>query len=214
MMLNDRVRKQVKKELEGLKENVNLVVFTQKIECQFCSDTRELAEEVAGLSDRIRIHVFDFEDDEQQVKQYRIDKIPAIAVTGERDYGIRFYGIPGGYEFTSLLESIRMIGSGDPGLSDETKAFLDSLQREVHFQVFVTPTCPYCPQAVVLAHRMAFYSDQVRADMVEVTEFPQLGVKYEVQGVPRTVINESIVQEGAAPEQLIVTRLKEYDFSA
>jgi glutaredoxin-like protein len=127
---------------------------------------------------------------------------------GETDYGIRFYGIPSGYEFTSLLESILLVGSGDSELDKNTMAFLDSLDQPLHLQVFVTPSCPYCPQAVVLAHRLAFASDKVTADMVEVTEFPEMGERYNVMGVPRTVINENTYIEGAAPESMLLAKLK------
>jgi alkyl hydroperoxide reductase subunit AhpF len=74
--------------------------------------------------------------------------------------------------------------------------------------VFVTPTCPYCPGAVVLAHRMGYYSPKVKADMIEATEFPHLAMKYNVMGVPRTVINETEFQEGAAPENMIIDKIK------
>ena len=81
-------------------------------------------------------------------------------------------------------------------LSPESRAFLDGLAADVHLQVFVTPTCPYCPPAVILAQQMAFYSPRVRADMIEATEFPQLAQKYNVYGVPRTVINEKEFDRG------------------
>jgi glutaredoxin-like protein len=138
-----------------------------------------------------------------------VDKIPAVAVIGEDDYGIRFYGIPSGYEFTSLLESIRIAAAGQPDLGEETVEFLSSLSAPVHMQVFVTPTCPYCPQAVVLAHKMAAASPLVRADMVEAQEFPHLATKYQVMGVPRTVINETTHVEGAAPESMVLGKLRE-----
>jgi alkyl hydroperoxide reductase subunit AhpF len=76
-------------------------------------------------------------------------------------------------------------------------------------QVFVTPTCPYCPQSVVLAHQMAIASPMVRGDMVEATEFPQLSNKYQVMGVPRTVINETAHLEGAASESMVVDKIQE-----
>src|SRR5690606_36762162 len=79
---------------------------------------------------------------------------------------------------------------------------------DVHLQVFVTPTCPYCPRAVVLAHAMAIASDRVRADMVEATEFPHLSMKYNVMGVPRTVINDREFVEGAVPEYMLVDAIR------
>jgi len=126
-----------------------------------------------------------------------------------KDYGIHFYGIPAGYEFTSLIHDIMMVGSGDSGLSAETRQWTTGLVKPVHLQVFVTPGCPYCPQAVLLAHKLAMESDFIRADMVEATEFPHLAVKYDVMGVPRTVINEDIFVEGAVPEAALLKKVSE-----
>lgn len=208
-MLNDDVKKQVKEQFSGLKEPVELVVFTQKMECQFCADTHSLAEELGEVSELISTVVYDFEDNKKEADELGVDKIPAIVVRGkEEDYGIRFYGIPGGYEFTSLIEAIKLVSTGSHELSEETTKFLDGLEKEVHLQVFVTPTCPYCPTAVILGHRMAYYSEKVRSDMVEASEFPHLGTKYQVQGVPRTIINETEHQEGAAPEDMLVEKIK------
>jgi alkyl hydroperoxide reductase subunit AhpF len=102
-----------------------------------------------------------------------------------------------------------MVGNGQSGLSEETRKELGALETPVHFQVFVTPTCPYCPRAVLLAHQMAMENDLIRADMVEAIEFPHLSTKYEVRGVPRTVINETEHLEGAVPEQMVLAKLRQ-----
>ena len=139
-MLKDEDREEVRKQLMGLASPVRLVMFSQDSECDFCAETRELVEEIASLSDEVDAVIYDFATDRDEVDRYGIDKIPAIAVVGEKDYGVRFYGIPSGYEFVSLIEAIRMVASGQSGLSDATKEALAQLDEPVHFQVFVTPT--------------------------------------------------------------------------
>ncbi|MGQ9568161.1 MAG: protein disulfide oxidoreductase [Anaerolineae bacterium] len=186
---------------------VRLVMFTQTFACQYCKETEQIVREVADLSDKIEAEIYNFVTDAEKAKEYGVDKIPAIAVVGERDYGIRFYGIPSGYEFTSLIEDILDVSRGKTSLSDETRQALAQLTEPMHIQVFVTPTCPYCPGAVRLAHQLAMESDLVRADMVEAIEFPHLANKYQVMGVPRTVFNETVHQEGAVPEPIFVARL-------
>lgn len=208
-ILDDKVIGEVKKALQNMKKEVRLVLFTQAFECGYCKETHQLLEELSGLNPLLKLEVHQFESDREAVDEFGVDKIPAIVVMGEKDYGIRFYGIPAGYEFSSLLSAILMVSTGIIKLGDDTRAFLKSLAKPVHLQVFVTPTCPYCPQAVILAHQMAYASDKVIADMVEVSEFPHLAQKYNVQGVPRTTINENWFQEGAAPEQLIIAKIKE-----
>lgn len=199
-ILNDKVKEKVKKEFAGLKEEVKLVVFTQELECQYCRENRMLAEEVASLSEKISLEVYNFITDEEKAQEYNVDKIPAIVVMGEKDYGIRFYGLPGGYEFTSLMEAIKVVSARDSGLAPESRELVKKLTRPVHIQVFVTLTCPYCSQAVKLAHKLALESDLIRADMVESAEFPHLVSKYSVFAVPKVVINEKIQFEGALPE--------------
>jgi len=208
-LLDDDVRQQVVEFLKDLTGPVRLVVFTQDFECEYCAETRQLVEELGELSDRISVEVYDFVADKNRAEELGIDKIPAIAVIGAEDYGVRFYGIPSGYEFTSLLHAIRTVAAGEPELSERGKTMLAEIDQPVHIQVFVTPTCPYCPQAVTLAHQMAIASPHVRADMVEAMEFPHLAVKYQVMGVPRTVINETVHLEGAAPEPMVLDKVRE-----
>ncbi|MDY0296591.1 MAG: thioredoxin family protein [Acidobacteriota bacterium] len=205
--INDSLRKELQPFLAELEGEVKLVYFTQKTECRFCSETRELLTEVSGLSDKIKLEILDFQADADRAAQLGVDKIPATVVMAGEDRGIRFYGIPSGYEFSSLLDAIRMVSRADAGLSQQTRDFLDHLKNDIHLQVYVTPTCPYCPAAVTLAHRMALYSPRVTADMVEATEFPHLSQKYRVMGVPRTIINETEFLEGAAPESMLVEKI-------
>ncbi|HID53799.1 MAG TPA: glutaredoxin [Anaerolineae bacterium] len=212
-LLSEQDRETLTQEFTALETPVTLIVFTQEFECQYCRETRQIAEEVAGLSDKISLEVYDFVEDQEIAEQYNIDKIPAtIIVRGgdtPQDFGIRYYGIPSGYEFSSIIHDILMVSQGDSELLPETKEWLENLTEPVHMQVFVTPTCPYCPQAVLLAHKMALESDLVTADMVEATEFPHLSMKYSVMGVPRTVINETVHMEGAAPEPLLLAKVQE-----
>jgi glutaredoxin-like protein len=207
-MLDDKVIKELTESFKGLQSDVVIKYFTQEMECQFCKETRELLQELDKISARIKLEIFDFVKDKSEAQKYGIDRIPATVIMGDTDRGIRFYGIPAGYEFGTLVEAIKMVSNGKVDLNQESKTFLDGLKKDVHLQVFVTPTCPYCAGAVVLAHQMAVYSDRVKADMVEATEFPHLSQKYQVMGVPKTVINEKAFQEGAAPENVIIEKIK------
>ncbi len=212
-LLKEKDRDYLAEQFEALSSPVNLIVFTQEFECHYCAETRQIAEELAALSDNVTLDVYDFVADKELAEQYGVDKIPATVVTRggpqAKDYGIRYYGIPSGYEFSSLIEDIKLVASGESGLSPQTKQWAAKLQTPVHLQVFVTPTCPYCPQAVILAHQLAMENDLIQADMVEATEFPDLSMKYQVMGVPRTVINEEIHLEGAAPEPMLLARLQQ-----
>jgi len=131
---------------------------------------------------------------------YGIDKVPATVVEGQIDYGIRFYGLPSGYEFAALLEALRMASSGNSMLATSTREQLKALAKPVHIQVFVTPLCPYCVEAVQTAQQMAIESELIMTDVVEATEFPQLSQKYRVFVVPKVIINETVEFVGAVSE--------------
>lgn len=212
-LLSEQDQEHLKSEFAGLQQPVKLVVFSQEFECQYCRETRQITEEVAALSDNISLEVYDFVADKEIAEQFNIDKIPAtvVMVGGDepKDYGIRYYGIPSGYEFSSLIHDILMVGGESAELAAETKQWLADLTEPVHFQVFVTPTCPYCPPAVLMAHKMAMASELVTADMVEANEFPHLSTKYNVMGVPRTVINEDTHVEGSVPEHMLLAKMQE-----
>lgn len=208
-MLDEKIKKEVAQILANMVNPVTLKFFTQGMECDNCKHTHELLDDLITTSDKLKLEVYNFEKDTEAVQQFNIEQIPAIIVTDNKDHRIRFYGIPAGYEFSSLLNSLLLVSTGIVKLTNETKAFLDTLTKPVNLKVFVTPTCPYCPQAVILAHQMAMYSKHVHAEMIELSEFPHLAVKYNVQGVPRTTINEKWFQEGAAPEQMLVDKIKE-----
>jgi len=207
-LIKKEQQKQLKEIFKKLSNNVKLIFFTQEMECPFCKDTRELLQDLSSLSDgKISLEIYDFVNDKDKVDKYKIDKIPAVVVEGQKDYGIRFYGIPAGYEFTSLINSILIVSRGQSGLSDETKESLKKLKDPVKIQVFITLTCPYCPKAVEMAHRLAVESDLITGEMIESSEFPILIQKYNVMSVPRVIINDKVDFEGALPEKDFVENL-------
>lgn len=205
---------------ENLKDKVKIILFSEKssgsklyvpgrIECPYCQQTREILEEVVNLSELLELEVRDFLAEEILAKKYGIDKIPAILFQKDDEVlNLRFFGIPSGYEFSTLIEDIVDISRGETHLSEKTKNFLKTITKPVHIQVFVTPTCPYCPRAVRLAHQMAMENKMITADMIEAIEFPHLAEKYQVSGVPKSIINERVEVEGAVSEDIFIEYVK------
>jgi glutaredoxin-like protein len=187
-----------------LTDPVKIVVFTQEMECRFCSDTRQLVQTIAPLSDKLSVEVYDFMKDAEKAKEYCIDKIPAIALIGAKDYGVRIYGIPYGYELQTLIEGIINVskGKGRTDLSDRTKSILSEIKNPVHIEVFVTLTCPHCPAAAAVAHKLAIESPMIRSDIIETSEFPDLAMKNNIIGVPKIIVNGKVDFVGAFNEDL------------
>jgi alkyl hydroperoxide reductase subunit AhpF len=78
--------------------------------------------------------------DKEKVAEYRVDKVPATVIRDGKDYGLRYFGLPAGYEFSALLDAILSVSRGDSGLKEETRQKLQQLTQPLHLQVFVTPT--------------------------------------------------------------------------
>jgi glutaredoxin-like protein len=199
--IQEKDKEYLREEFSRMKQNVKLVCFTRKDSCQYCKMTCEILQELQELSEKISLEIYDFDQDKARVESYKIDKVPAVVIEGDKDYGIRYFGIPAGHEFGSVIENIMDLSHKKTSLNEETKQALKKLGKPLHIQVFVTPACPYCPRAVRLAHQMAIESDQVRSDMVEATEFPQLSNHYEVSAVPKIIINDVVHFEGSLPER-------------
>jgi alkyl hydroperoxide reductase subunit AhpF len=140
-ILGDEVTAQLRTEFGKLKDPVRLAVFSAALADPDSEQVKRLVEEVAALNPLLSAEPYNFVLDKEKVEALKIARIPAIAVLGaEKDYGIRMYGLPSGYEFGTLVDAILDVSSGDSGLTAETRAALGELRQPVHIQVFSTPT--------------------------------------------------------------------------
>ena len=131
----------VRKEFERINGPVKLVVFSQELVAgELCRQNEQLMKEVAELSDQITVEVLNPQIDRARAEAYGVSDVPLTVVEGARDYGIRFLGIPAGYEFSNLIDAIIATSRGEAGLSEETKATLATLPGEVEIKIFSTPT--------------------------------------------------------------------------
>ena len=140
-LISDDVAADLRTAFEKLKDPVRLAVFSQALADPESEQVRRLVEELAALEPRITATSHNFVLDTDKVAELAVQRIPAIAIMGaEKDYGIRMYGLPSGYEFGTLIEAILDVSSGDSGLTAPTREALAGLARPVHLQVFSTPT--------------------------------------------------------------------------
>jgi glutaredoxin-like protein len=147
VMLDEKIREQVRDLFKNLRHPVTICLFvsSKPERCEYCRETESLLKEVCELSGLLRVEVHDFEQDAELAAQYKVDGVPEFVLLrqeGEQeiDYGIRFKGIPSGYEFSSLVNSLVLVSQGESNLSQESRRFLGELASPVHLQVFVTPT--------------------------------------------------------------------------
>jgi glutaredoxin-like protein len=207
-LIPDDQRERIRSELaEKLASPVRVIMFTQAMECKFCTDTKQLIYELAELNDKIQAEIHDFVADAQLAQEYGVDKIPAIVIRTEKDYGIRFYGFPYGYEFQALMEALGSTSRGQTNLSEQTKQKLREIKTPIVIKVFTTLTCPHCPAAAAMAHKFAIENSLIRAEAIDASEFPDLAIKYGVMGVPKIVVNEKIEFVGALPEDMFLEQV-------
>lgn len=243
-LISDDDRQTIREHFENnLTGDVEIVMFTEPVSkiiipgrqpCETCEETEELLKEVTALSDKLSLTVHDIKNAREKAESYKIDRVPAFVLKGASRGHVRYFGIPAGYEFSTLIADLVDVSKGETGLAEETLGFLASLNDDVnvkefttnpppadirqqggsgrlspvHIKVFTTPNCPYCPPAARLAHQMAVESEYVTADVIEATEFPDLARRYGVRGVPKIVINDSVEFVGALPEAQFLIHVK------
>ena len=172
----------------------------RQLRVQRCELSRAERLPLAEQWGQLSVEEYNFLLERDEAAKYGIGRVPAIAVLGARDHGIRFFGMPSGYESMSLLDAILLVSKGDSGLLEGSRAMLASLESSLTLQLFVTPTWPHCPRAVSLANRMALESTKVTSIVVGANEFPDLVRKYQVSRVPKTMVDEKVEILGARPE--------------
>jgi alkyl hydroperoxide reductase subunit AhpF len=139
--LNAQTQAEIRKHFATLRDPVKLVVFSQSLEAaDLCAQNEQLVREVADLSDKISVELLNLAIDRERAAVYGVDVVPAIVVEGVRDYGLRFLGVPAGYEFGNLIDAIGIASTGETALSEDTKTALAGLESDVDIKVFSTPT--------------------------------------------------------------------------
>ncbi|AEH51272.1 protein disulfide oxidoreductase [Pseudothermotoga thermarum] len=196
---------------EQLKDKVKILLFVDDAtECEYCDLTNQVLNELASIDNRIEVTTYHIKRDKEVAQRYNIDKTPAIVMLDKNgnDTRIRFFGIPSGHEFSTLLQDIVAVSTGKPVLFNQKQIEeIKSINKPVNIKVFVTPTCPYCPKAVLLAHMAALVNPNIVGEMIEANEFPELSIRYGIASVPHTFINDKVDFIGAYPEGAFIREL-------
>ncbi|MCS7307043.1 MAG: thioredoxin family protein [Aquificaceae bacterium] len=203
MLLNLEVRSQLRDIFsKEMKEPVNLKLFTQAIGCETCGVAEDLLKELVNIEpEKIKLEVYSPVIDREVSQKYGIERVPTLVIEGDRDYGIRYLGLPAGLEFTTLVQGVVQVSKREPKLSDKTIELLKTIDIPMEIMVFVTTSCGYCPAAAITAMNFAIASDNIRAIIVDASENTDLAQIYQVVGVPKIVINKGVAEfVGAQPE--------------
>lgn len=187
----------VEAKFSQLEHDVKLVFFTREAPITLCQQARSLFKCVASVTSKIGYEEYNFAINGEKAREYGIFGVPALAMIGEKDYGIRYYGCPTGLEVPNFLEDIVKVSRGKTNLAPEIVSRIQALDRDVHLKVFLSDVCPYSQLAAKLALQLAIASDRIRVDIIDATEFMDEAEHYNVRGIPMTVVNETRCFYGA-----------------
>ena len=177
------------------------------IGCDTCPPTRRALEQIVESHPGVTLEKLNLVLDKERAAAHGVDRVPVVIVSAPDRDRIRYYGAPLGSELPTLIEAVEMTASGETTLSEHTRAALKTLTKPVTLQVFFTPTCVYCPQMISLANRLAVESPFVSSVAIDATEYPDLVRRYNVNGVPKTIISDGCEILGAASEEAVVAAI-------
>ena len=205
-LIPDDARQMIAERLNAFKDTVNVEVYTKDgTHDDFNAVSVGLVSELAEISKKISPKFYKIGD--ERAKEMKVGRTPTILIAPEK-YKIRYTGAPAGEEGRSFMQIIEQVSFADSMLTPKTKARLNTLKDPRHIQVFVTPTCPYCPGEVINAFSVAMERpDLVSAECVESMENVDLARKYSVGSVPHTVVNGVTISKGLQPENRFVEGL-------
>ncbi|MDZ7801203.1 MAG: thioredoxin family protein [Trueperaceae bacterium] len=211
--LNEEIQAQVRPLLEELTNPVEMKVYTGgkvvvpgRDATGHQEETLGLLREVAELSDNVTVTEAPLAGDEEALAA-GITRAPTIVFRrqGEDRTNLRFVGLPSGYEFTTVLEALRLVAS-----DDDSDDLVGDLNDPLLLQTFVTPSCPHCPRAVLTAFELALANDKLVAEGIEASEFPVLSQQFRISSVPDTIIGQSANARvlGAQPKRQFVDAIR------
>ncbi|MEP0813162.1 MAG: thioredoxin family protein [bacterium] len=203
-ILPEEVKKDVETILTKLSGSVRMMLFVDE-NCDTCVLNERLYMEVVEASPKLQLSIHDLGEERGLAAKYGVDVAPTLVVTDEvGEKAVLFTGTPHGHEFSSLLDGMLAMSGSGTKLTGEIVKKIEAAGRTVTVQVFVSPTCPYCPMALKAAFPLAAATPKVRVQMIQATEFPEWAARKRVMGVPKLVVDDRIEIEGAVPTAKLV----------
>ncbi|MEJ2253800.1 MAG: FAD-dependent oxidoreductase [Nitrospirota bacterium] len=199
-ILTAEMREQLKQSFALLKEPVTLMLFTREgVNDQYNDILRELLREISSMEERIRLEEHSVGDEAS--RRYGVERSPTLLVS-PGTYDIRFTGAPLGEEGSTLLGAVVMASTGRGEMAEDSRKRLQRTKEKRRVRVFVSPTCPYCPQQATYALAAAVERpDLVSAEVVEIYENRDLAEKFGALSVPKTFINDRETSSGLESEE-------------
>lgn len=209
-LFNEDLQAQLKEVFAEMKEEITLALFTDKNGCDTCVETKSFMEEIAEISERIHLKIYDISDDEAVAKAYNVERVPATVFLNHKEAyeGVKFYGIPAGHEINSFVSAVLEVSGAGEEAPEELLERLGQIKKPVNIKVFTTLGCPHCPGAVQKAHKLALLSPMIEGEMIEAETFGELSDQFNVSSVPKIVINDKYEFVGNQPIEAFLKEIE------
>ena len=208
------IERELRKTFDGMKNRIPLLLFTSPGKNEpFNEATRQTIRGIRQLTDKVDLLEFDLSH--KMARKWNADRSPTLLFDPER-YHIRWLGAPAGEEVRTFVQALIMMGQGMTSLQPQARKILDKIEGPRNIKIFVSPTCPYCPQQAVNALMAAIEKPEtVSLEIIDILANADLADEYSAQSVPQTFADELLIAQGAQPEELFMLsldRLEEQSF--
>ncbi|MEW6713463.1 MAG: FAD-dependent oxidoreductase [Nitrospirota bacterium] len=207
-LINEDIKRSLREAFKQLKDTVLIEVYTQAgMNEPFNEAAVSLLKVMPELTDKIKVNFYRLKDD--HARKRGIERSPTILIAPDK-YNIRYTGAPAGEEAGSFVLSLIMASTGRNFISDDSRKRLERLTEKRKVRVFVSPTCPYCPQQVLYAVSAVIEKkDMVSVEIIEIYENLDLAEKYAAMSVPKTFVGETLIAPGLLPEDYFIESIVE-----
>ncbi|MBW2434630.1 MAG: thioredoxin-disulfide reductase [Deltaproteobacteria bacterium] len=209
-MASQAYLRQLKATFEQLPNDMPLYLFTAKgQEDVFTHANREVIRAFRQLSDKITLREYGL--DHELAQKWNVSHSPTLVIAPEK-YAIHWLGAPMGEEARTFLEILILVGLGKSQLSDQALKVMKRIDSDRHIKIFVSPTCPYCPQQAINAVKAAIeMPDKISLEIIDIQSEPELADQYSAQSVPQAYANDVLIGQGAQPEEVFILSLQKLE---
>jgi thioredoxin reductase (NADPH) len=205
-----QAQKEIAKLFKAIKKEIPLFLFTQTGQNDVFNDAaRQAIRFFRQLTDKIKLREYDLSH--EAARKWQIEGSPTLLFDPDH-YNLRWLGAPMGEEGRIFLEALVHVGTGNSHLSDQSRHVLERIDQPRRIKVFVSATCPYCPQQAMNALRAAIAKpDLIALEIIDIQANPELAEHYAAHSVPQTYANEVLIAQGAQTEELFMASLEKME---
>ncbi|MFO7708930.1 MAG: FAD-dependent oxidoreductase [Desulfobacterales bacterium] len=209
-MASEAYLRQLKQTFEQLPNDIPLLLFTDKGgDDVFAQATRQVIRAFRELSSRITLKEYSL--DHELARRHQVTRSPTLLVAPDR-YSIRWLGAPMGEEARTLLETFMLVGLGRSNLNEQSQKVLRRIDSARQVKVFVSATCPYCPQQAVNGVKAAIeLPEHVSLEIIDIQSEVELANRYAAHSVPMAFANEVLIGHGAQTEEVFMLSLQKLE---